>query len=222
MLRDPTQPSRAVLILRHAARSGPSADWRPGQEESWSLTDEGRTDARRFGERIPRYSHLFLTHTRVDRTRETAELIGEGFRRRHPDARVLTEGTEPGLSLWSYYARDPLLLREWRERLRDQFADGWLRGQVPRTALAPADEAVADLVERMHSRLERSPKSSLILAISHDVHLQVIRDVLFRAPSRPQEPIGFLDGILLSWDPRSGLIARWRNEIARPGSRTRS
>ncbi|MFZ3356514.1 MAG: phosphoglycerate mutase family protein [Thermoplasmata archaeon] len=209
--------SRAALFIRHSAREeGLTEDRNTSPEESWQLTPQGRVHARQFGRKIPPFAHLFLTHTRIARTRDTAEEIAAGVRETHPGSHVEMEGLDPALGLTTFYARDMALRDHWKEKLGVQFYHGWLGGQIPSNVLAPAEEAVADLVERYRTKIERSPESTLFLAVSHDVYIFAMREVLFgnRGSERPW--IGYLDGVLLSWDPIGRLVARWRNETV-PG-----
>jgi Histidine phosphatase superfamily (branch 1) len=215
-LRAVALPYKGVLILRHAARVGPRRAAIHTAEDSWPLTRQGRVDARRFGTKMPSFSNLQLTHTRLERTRDTARLIAAGFRARHPEARVTIKGADPGLSLWTRYAKDVDLLREWRERSGTRFVSDWLRGEIPPTVLAPAVEAVTDLVARLRSALHPAPDSTLVLAVSHDVHLQAIREILLPGRVRPSTPVNFLDGILLTWDPAGRTTIRWRDELNPP------
>jgi Histidine phosphatase superfamily (branch 1) len=213
-LRGVPSRSRVALIIRHAAREEGAAD---SSEETWQLTPQGRVDAHEFGTKIPPFAHLFVTHTRVARTRDTAEKIATGFRERHPDLHVEMEGVDPALGLTSFYARDLVLRDHWREKLGMQFYHGWLGGQIPPNVLAPVGEAVTDLVERFHSKIGRIPESSLLLAVSHDVFVFAIRGVLFGGRAKDWPWIGYLDGVLLDWDLAGHLVARWRDETVRRG-----
>jgi broad specificity phosphatase PhoE len=210
--------SRAALFIRHSAREeSPVEDGRTSTEDSWQLTPQGRVHAHEFGKKIPSFANLFLTHTRVARTRATAEEIAAGFQESHPNSRVEVEGIDPALGLTTFYARDLARRDHWKEKLGVQFYHGWLGGQIPPDVLAPVEEAVADLLERFHAKVERSPESTLLLAVSHDVYVFAMREVLFgsRSPERPW--IGYLDGILLTWEPAGHLVARWRHETVRGG-----
>jgi len=194
-------------------------DLHPNPEEAWQLTAQGRTDARDFGRRIPAFAHLFLTHSRIARTRDTALEIASGFREAHPNSIVEIEGVDPALSLTTYYARNQTLREQWKEKLGLQFYDEWLRGQIPKEVLAPVREAVSDLVERLHSRIELSPVSSLALAVSHDVYIFAVRQALFGRRAAEWPSIGYLDGVILTWDPEGHLVARCHDETARGGPR---
>jgi hypothetical protein len=210
--------SRAALFIRHSAREEVRAqDPHTSAEESWQLTPQGRVHAHHFGRKIPPFAHLFLTHTRIARTRDTAEEIAAGFRESRPDSHVEMEGVDPALGLTTFYARDMGLRDHWKEKLGVQFYNGWLGGQIPSNVLAPVEEAVTDLVGRFHSRIERSPESSLLLAVTHDVYIFAMHEVLFGRRANEWPWIGYLDGILLAWDPAGHLVARWRNETARGG-----
>jgi broad specificity phosphatase PhoE len=181
------------------------------------LTPAGRAEARYLGRQLPDFARLTLIHTRVERTRETAKNIGAGFLKSHPGARVALEGFDPTLSLVTFYSRDAALRDALKAQLGDRFYDEWLQGKVPRDVLAPVEEAVSDFVERLRSRAMSAPASSLLLAVTHDVYVSAIRQVLFGTSAEKRPPIGFLDGILLAWDDANNLVARWRDDIVSRG-----
>jgi broad specificity phosphatase PhoE len=207
-----------VLLVRHSAREqGPVVEGQPDREDLWLLTPQGRIDAREFGTRLPSFSNLFLTHTRIDRTRHTAEEIAAGFREAHPQANVEIEGVDPALGLATFYARDLALRDRWREELGERFYDAWLRGEIPAAVLAPIEEAISDLVERLRLKSERNPESSLQIAVTHDVYVFAMREVLLGTQAEERPRIGFLEGILLAWDPAGHLKARCVDEPVHGG-----
>ena len=212
-LRSYPTSQRAILVIRHGAREAKPPEGHSGPD-SWLLTAQGRLDARRFGSRLPAYKHLCLIHSRVARTRETALEIEAGFRASHSDSTVELKGLEPAISLWNFYARDTALLNQWKEKLGDDFCREWVLGHVPTSAIAPADEAVRNFVGRLRSRVEQCPPSSLLIAVSHDVHISTMRDVLFRGSSGEWARVQYLEGILLTWNDPGQIVARWRDEIA--------
>ena len=215
-LRGIPSGSRVALILRHAQREeGTAEDSQTTAEDAWQLTPQGRAHARSFGEKIPPFAYLFVTHTRIARTEDTAREIAAGFRESHPDSRVVMEGADPAISLTSFYTRDSALRDHWKQKLGARFYHEWVDGQIPPNALTPAREAVTDLMERFHSKIKRIPESSLLLAVTHDVHVFAVREVLFGDRAKPRPWIGYLDGVLLTWGPDGHLVARWRNEISR-------
>ncbi len=209
-LRELPLAGRATLIVRHAEReTAPLAS-----EDLWPLTAVGREQSRRFGAGMPPFRHLYLTHTRIARTRDTAREIAEGFGSAHPGSEVEVEGIDPALSLTTFYARDSALREQWRERLGDQFFSGWIAGTVPAEAVAPVGTAVADLIARLRHRAERGPGSALHVAVTHDVFVTAIREVLFGPWAGAQPPVGFLEGVLLTWDPEGHPSARWGDRVA--------
>jgi broad specificity phosphatase PhoE len=211
-----------ALIVRHSAREGrPTGSSNPSLDESLPLTPQGRAHARQFGRNIPPFEHLFLTHTRIERTRDTAEEIAIGFQEKYPESHVEIEGRDPALGMTSFYARDLALLDHWKEKLGMQFYHGWLRGQIPPNALAPVEDAVSDLLDRFHTKLTRKPESSLLLAVTHDVFVFAIRGVLFGDRAGDWPWIGYLDGIVLTWDNAGHVVAHWRDEITQNGLEVR-
>jgi len=204
---------RAALVVRHGAREEEPPEG-PSGSDSWLLTAQGRLDARRFGSRLPAYEHLFLIHGRIARTRETALEIEAGFRASHPDANVELQGLEPAINLWNFYARDTAQLDHWKEKLGDDFRREWVLGRVPTSAVAPADEAVRNFVGRLRSRVEQSPPSSLLIAVSHDAHISTMREVLFGGDSGECARVRYLEGILLTWNVSGQLVVHWRDEVA--------
>jgi broad specificity phosphatase PhoE len=205
--------SRSALLIRHSNREeGLTQDPNTALEETWQLTPEGRRHARNFGRKLPPFAHLMLTHTRIARTRDTADEIAAGFRASHPGLHAEVQGVDPALGLTTFYARDMALRDHWKQKLGVQFYYGWLGGQIPSSVLAPAGEAVTDLVVRLRSKVEKSPESSLLIAISHDVYVFAAREILLGRHAEGRPWIGYLDGLLLNWDSGGHLTVRWRNE----------
>jgi broad specificity phosphatase PhoE len=214
-LRRLSPTSRSLLLVRHSAREvGPPVSGGIFEEE-WPLTPAGRVEARRFGRELPSFDRLTLTHTPKERTRDTAREVEAGFRERYPQAQVQWEGIDPGLSLTKFYARDRALRDRWVEKLGIDFYVGWLRGEIPDPVMVPASDAVHDLVRRTRAKMEASSASSLHLAVSHDVTLFLIREVLFGPGPDERPPIDYLDGILFTLDDDGEWVARWRDETVR-------
>ncbi len=215
LVRALSPDGRATLVIRHAERDQSAEGVEPpASEDRWQLTASGRDQARRFGARIPPFRHVYLTHTRIARTRDTASEIADGFRRVHPQSKVELAGIDPALSLTTFYARDPELRDRWRAKLGEGFYHGWIAGAVPPEAIAPVGVAVADLVARLRTRAEGEPESALHVAVSHDVFVTAIREVLFGPWLGAQPPVGFLEGVLLTWDPTGPATARWRDKVS--------
>jgi len=208
--------SRVALLIRHSEREGPRLEEQPASVvDEWQLTPRGRNLARRFGTLLPAFDHLVLSHTPVPRTRDTAEEIANGFRALRPSSEVRVDGPDLGLGLTTFYAIDRARRDDLRQHLGwSRFLRAWLDGEIPPTVLTPAREAVSDLVGRIHSQVQRSPESSLRLAVGHDVNLFVVREVLFGSRPGGRSPIDFLDGVALTWEKDGRWVARWGHESA--------
>ena len=99
LLRGMALDSRLVLVIRHAERDeSPREDRYVPLEKTRKLTSNGRESSRLFGRELPPFGHLFMTHTVVPRSRDTAEEISAGFRETHPDGTVESAGvgSRPG------------------------------------------------------------------------------------------------------------------------------
>lgn len=162
-----------IYLARHAQTASSAVDSFNGQREL-PLTERGREQARKLGERLRTVRWAAVYRSPLGRTAETAALIA-------PDARAqvmpgLTEidyGEWEGLSPEQARAKDAAAYDAW---VRDPAANAPPRGE---TAAQVAARALAAL-EEIRSRHESAPGP--VLAVSHKATLRILGAALTGAP----------------------------------------
>lgn len=158
-----------VYLCRHAQTASSAVDSFNGQREL-PLTDVGREQARKLGERLSKVRFAAVYRSPLDRTRETAAVIAPG--RDHivlPGLIEIDYGAWEGLSPEQARAKDPA------------HYDAWLRDP---TAIAPPNGETAEQVT------ERAVKALLqirdgpgpALAVSHKATIRILGAALTGAP----------------------------------------
>ena len=162
-----------LYIARHAQTASSAVDSFNGRGEL-PLTDLGREQARKLGERLATVSFAAVVRSPLGRTRETAELIAPGLR--HTVLEGLTEidyGEWEGLSPAQARERDPELYEAWvDDPSRIAPPGGETAAQVAERALA----ALRDIEERY------ADANRPVLAISHKATLRILGAALTGAP----------------------------------------
>jgi broad specificity phosphatase PhoE len=164
-----------LYLARHAQTASSAVDSFNGRGEL-PLTERGREQARKLGERLSGIRFAAVVRSPLGRTRETAELVAPGVP--HVVMEELTEidyGAWEGLTPEEARARDPKLYDDW-------LAD-------PATVAPPRGETAAQVAERVLAALrnieiafEKAGKP--VLGVSHKATLRILGASLTGAPVR--------------------------------------
>ena len=162
-----------LYIARHAQTASSAVDSFNGRGEL-PLTDLGREQARKLGERLAAVSFAAIIRSPLGRTRETAELVTRGLR--HVVLEGLTEidyGEWEGLSPAQARERDPELYDAWVED--------------PSRIAPPGGETAAQVAERVLAALHEIEEKYAdgnrpVLAVSHKATLRILGAALTGAP----------------------------------------
>jgi probable phosphoglycerate mutase len=154
-----------LYIARHAQTSSSAVDSFNGRGEL-PLTELGREQARKLGERLAAVPFAAVVRSPLGRTRETAELVVRGLR--HVVLRELTEidyGEWEGLSPAQARERDPELYDAWVED--------------PSRIAPPGGETAAQVADRALAALRQieedfADANRPVLAISHKATLRIV------------------------------------------------
>jgi broad specificity phosphatase PhoE len=87
----------ALILVRHAAPRIVEAE----HSTTWVLSDEGRLDAERLGERLTRFQPAALVASTEPKARETASIIGRALRLEVENDESFVEHRRPGLGFVS-------------------------------------------------------------------------------------------------------------------------
>ena len=162
-----------LYIARHAQTASSAVDSFNGRGEL-PLTDRGREQARKLGERLRVVRFAAVVRSPLGRTKETASLIAPGL------PQVVVEGlTELNYGEWE--GLSPAQARE-----RDpQLYDAWLAD--PARIAPPGGETAAQVAERALAGLHGIQKAfehvgRPVLVVSHKATLRILAAALTEAP----------------------------------------
>jgi len=164
-----------LYLARHAQTASSAVDSFNGRGEL-PLTDRGREQARKLGERLASVRFAAVYRSPLGRTGETAALVAPGS-----SAEVL-----PGLSEIDYGGWEGLSPADARALDPGRY-DAWVADPAQiappggETAAQVADRALASL-ELIRSRHESSARP--VLAVSHKATLRILGAALTGAPIR--------------------------------------
>ena len=160
-----------VYLARHAQTASSAVDSFNGRGEL-PLTEAGREQARKLGDRLSGVRFAAVVRSPLGRTRETAVLVAAGCEQVVlPGLTELDYGAWEGLSPAQARARDPAVYDAW--------VDNPARTPPPggETAAQVAERALATLRE-IEARFEPGP----VLAVSHKATLRILAAALTGAP----------------------------------------
>jgi hypothetical protein len=195
----------AIIHIRHTERpkvTGPNSG-------SLLSTPAGRAAAIEFGEGLPVDRSYRLFHTVVDRSRETAESIGEGIKRRGGRAEVA--GVFPFRTSFDPQAMDDYIDRVIRRCGDEDVAvaemmNRWLAGLSPSRVFRPSGEFARMIAEYTLARLGTAAPDALDVYVTHDTWVGCTLFHWFGLPM-PLDGVRFLDGFLLQ--PLEDEMAVW-------------
>jgi broad specificity phosphatase PhoE len=205
-----------VAFLRHAEREKAKHDNRFHADSSdLRLTPNGHATATNFGRSLQGGRDLYQYHGTTPRAVETAVDIDKGFRETHPTEKSDILGSDRLLSTF----HTATVNDEKRRRLKRELGGGrallrmWMDGGVPLDVMRPAEEAREGLLRMLRDHLGHARPASLGLFITHDFSIILLRDKLFSVRFEDASWPYYLDGIVLTESPDSGLCAYWRDRV---------
>jgi len=162
-----------LYLVRHAQTASSAVDSFNGRREL-PLTEQGREQARKLGERLRDIRWAAVYRSPLGRTLETAALVARGFAPvMLPGLTEIDYGEWEGLSPEQARAKDPARYDTW---VADPAAHAPPGGE---TAAQVAERALA-VLEQIRTRHEGSPQP--VLAVSHKATLRVLGAALTGAP----------------------------------------
>jgi len=209
------RPGPVAVLLRHSARER-LTDTR--SSPLVPLSDEGRAAARAFGRGLPPGRRVVLRHSWVDRCRETADRIAEGYREAGGRAEVAGADEPLGAS----YVRDLDALASLADAQGRGFVRPWLDGTADPAAIAPPAEAAAGMTDRIAALLAGSAPGDLHLLVTHDWNVLVVREVCLGVRHEDVGWADYLDGVVFRPDG-GGIEMIWKQtwvQFDQQGTRT--
>ncbi|MCA1829065.1 MAG: histidine phosphatase family protein [Myxococcales bacterium] len=158
-----------LYLCRHAQTASSAVDSFNGQREL-PLTDDGRDQARKLGERLASIRWAAVYRSPLGRTRQTAQLVAPGCDQIVlPGLIEIDYGSWEGLSPDQARAKDPARYDAW-------VAD-------PTTTAPPGGETAAQVSERALKALQQiAAGPGPALAVSHKATIRILGAAVTGAP----------------------------------------
>lgn len=178
-----------ALLMRHSAR-----EFNPNVHDLVNpLTDEGRDLSRRLGEELPKSHTLRGYASPPERCIETAQLALLGHAAKGGEATRV----RPVEGLGVFYVLDQMKMFRALQEADGMggFIQRWVRGELPRDAVIPADQAARLVLDIVAAKLDHPVAERQIdLCVTHDLTVHMVRDRLLGA-SADHGPVEFLDAL---------------------------
>ena len=186
--------TRALAVIRHSAR-----EYAAGRHDLENpLTDEGRSMALSFGERLPADFTVRAYSSPVARCVDTAGLILQGHSAKGGEAE--RQRVVEGLGL--FFILDQ---RKMFRLMHDVHGGGqgfiraWCDGEIGADVVIPAPVAARIMLAMMASKLPPTG-SALAVGVSHDFNLFMLREQLLGMRLEDHGHVEYLDGIVVYED----------------------
>jgi hypothetical protein len=200
---DPGKP--ALIHIRHTERPGISG----ANSDVLLSTPAGKQAAIEFGEGLPKGRHYRLYHTIVDRSRESAESIREGIKRKRGDAEL--SGVFPFRTAFDPKAMDDYIDYMMKrcggeDEAVAEMMNRWIAGLAPPNVFRPSVEFARMVAEYAQQRLRTATPDTIDIYVTHDTWVGACLFHWFALPM-PEDGVRFLDGYLMQ--PLDGEMAVW-------------
>jgi broad specificity phosphatase PhoE len=163
------------LILRHSKRNEPSL-W--DDDQNMELTEEGKKIARFFGSKLPTSKKLIIFHSGVNRCRETAELIIQGFSKKGGEGIMKGEcQILRGIGL-----NQNLFIEELKKYPLIEVILRWIAGLYPDDKWPSFKNYCQRAAKIIWSYIEKQEKNVLSIFVTHDIHSIILRYGWFGFP----------------------------------------
>jgi hypothetical protein len=195
----------AIIHIRHTERPGVTG---PNSNTLLS-TPNGKAAAIEFGEGLPAGRSYRLYHTTVGRSKESAQSIIEGIRRRGGEAEIA--GEFPFRTSFDPQALDNYIDQVIRKCGDEDAAvaemmNRWLSGLAPPDVFRPSGEFARLVADYAITRLDTATPDSIDVYVTHDTWVGSCLFHWFGIPM-PLDGVRFLDGYILQ--PLKEDMAVW-------------
>ena len=179
--------SKIILVLRHSHRNNPTKFEKMHEVK---LTPQGHQIAKIFGQRLPTRRPIRLFSSVVERCKETAEDILEGFES------VGGKGTLNGTLTPLYHAgtAPQFFLNVFKKESPLQFMYRWVVGFFSPETITPFQTYCQDAANVMWKGIKDAQEGSMDIHITHDIFLIALKFGWFGIPP-DKDWIPFLGGV---------------------------
>ena len=181
--------ARISLIIRHAER-----DAITNMEDAFSalLTEKGKREACQLGRELALLGPAGISHSPVERCRETAVEIHRGLKEKSAETCIIGHSLELG---------GPYVVGDWKDIAQeimrygyDTFLRMWINGRFPESLVLPAAETARIIAGLLFRQIMEAPHASI--NVTHDWNLLVLREHFFGLCHEDLGIPPYLDGIL--------------------------
>jgi hypothetical protein len=181
------ESSKIILVLRHSHRNNPT------ETESiheLKLTPEGHEIAKIFGQKLPISRSVRMYYSVVERCKETAEDILEGFKS------VGGKGSLNGTLTPLFHAgtAPKFFLNIFKNESPLEFMHRWAVGFYSPDTITPLKAYCQNAAEIIWKGVNNAPKRGIDIHITHDIFLIALRYGWFGLPP-DRDWIPFLGGV---------------------------
>jgi hypothetical protein len=156
-----------AVLLRHSTRHE-ILDARSALEAR--LTTEGKALARDFGALLPVDRTVRIFHSPVERCRETAAAIEEGFREKGGRVSLVKRSG----ALGGPYIVDPGALLDMLATMDPRaFMEAWAEGRVDETVIRPLRASAVEALRGILSALGEGGAIALDFHVTHDINVLI-------------------------------------------------
>jgi broad specificity phosphatase PhoE len=197
--------SKKVLIIRHSQRHEPKlAD----ENKYMELTSQGRKIARLFGMKLPKKKTIRLFHSPVNRCKETAEEIYEGFKESGGKSILKGECTavfEIGINMNSFMAEAQKFRYDEYFYNYQKIFFRWVAGFYPPDEWSSLIQYSQNAAKVIWNELKLAPQNGIDIYVTHDWHLMTLRFGWFGLP--PDDKwVGYLGGFAFTFEKEHILL----------------
>ena len=178
--------SKIILMLRHSHRNEPTA---AEEMRKLRLTDVGHKAATKFGETLPVNRSIRLYHSVVERCKETAEDILEGFRKKSG------KGEINGILKPLFFAGTPpkFFSNTLKEIAPIPFIYHWAAGHFSPERIMSFQQYCENAAKIIWNEINTAPENNIDIHVTHDIFLVALRFGWFGLPPK-EEWVPFLGG----------------------------
>jgi hypothetical protein len=203
---------RIGILLRHSVRDHiPKLKAADGTEDA-RLTPLGHSEARRFGQLLPKGFNLVVSYSPVPRCVETAKGIIAGYSNEE-SADASDAGPDDSLAVMHFFTNDRKAMDSHKESVGGKrFLREWLDDALPPGMMRPPLEVKQFVSQSVARELKDGRAPLLRIWVGHDYGLIVVRELIFGGRFEEMPWISYLDGIVFAMDKEQSLMATWNGD----------
>lgn len=205
---------RIGILLRHSVRDHIPKERAGDGSDSAMLTPLGHSEARRFGQLLPKGYNLVVSYSPVPRCMETAMDIAAGYSELS-SGNVSDAGTDNSLAAMHFFTLNREAMDSYKKSVGGKkFLREWLDGTVPAGIMKPPLEVKQFVVHSVNRELKGGTEPLLRIWVGHDYGLILIRELVFGGRFEDLPWISYLDGLVFEFDREESLTA-WNDDPVR-------